>query len=117
MRRAVLALCLAAASLPLYGCIVEEPVRPATAVPGPPTIARPPLAASSVSPSPSPSPSPFAEGRIYTVQAGDTLSSLAVRFYGDATQWQRIYEANRDQLTSPEGLRVGMRIRIPPASR
>jgi nucleoid-associated protein YgaU len=113
MRRAVLALCLAAATVPLYGCIVEEPVRPATAIPGPPTIVRPPLVPATTSPS----PSPFADSRTYTVQAGDTLTSIAQRFYNDAGQWNRLFEANRDQLGSANDLRVGMTIRIPPASR
>ncbi len=33
----------------------------------------------------------------YTVQAGDTLSIIAQKFYGDGSEasWRKIYEANR----------------------
>jgi nucleoid-associated protein YgaU len=51
------------------------------------------------------------------VQSGDTLTSIADRFYNDAGQWRAIYDANRDQLTSADSLRVGMTIRIPQLSR
>jgi nucleoid-associated protein YgaU len=34
----------------------------------------------------------------YTVVAGDTLSGIAERFYGDATLWIDIYQANRDVI-------------------
>jgi len=48
----------------------------------------------------------------YTVQAGDTLYSLAKRFLGDGQQWQRIIDANPD-LNDPKQLRVGQKIVIP----
>lgn len=35
---------------------------------------------------------------IYTVQQGDTLSSIAQRFYGDANQWQKIYDYCNSQV-------------------
>src|SRR3546814_3537277 len=38
----------------------------------------------------------------YTVQRGDTLSHVAKQFYGKASAWNRIFEANRDQLRSEE---------------
>jgi nucleoid-associated protein YgaU len=33
---------------------------------------------------------------LYTVVAGDTLRSIAQRFYGDESQWPRIFDENRD---------------------
>ena len=51
--------------------------------------------------------------RIITVQPGDTLGTLARRYYGDAALWRRIYEANRDRIENPDLLLAGQRIRIP----
>jgi nucleoid-associated protein YgaU len=51
----------------------------------------------------------------YTVQAGDTLSKISRQFYGDANQYMKIFEANRDQLTDPDKIKVGQVLRIPPA--
>ena len=51
----------------------------------------------------------------YVVQQGNSLSSIAARpeIYDNATQWQRIFTANRDQLGSPDDLQPGMTLRIP----
>ncbi len=49
----------------------------------------------------------------YEVAPGDSLSKIARRFYGDASQYMRIFEANRDQLQDPDRIRVGQRLRIP----
>jgi LysM domain len=50
----------------------------------------------------------------YTVQAGDTLSKIAEKFYGDANQWRQIYDANRNVIGgSPEQIQVGMVLTIP----
>jgi len=95
------------------GCITEEAPRAPTPNPNPPTVARPSLAIPTGIPSPSPSPSPVADGQPYTVAPGDTLSTLAERFYGDASQWRTIFEANRDRMTSQDDLQVGMSLRIP----
>ncbi len=51
--------------------------------------------------------------RVITVQPGDTLGTLARRYYGDAALWRRIYEANRDRIANPDLLLAGQRIRIP----
>ena len=51
--------------------------------------------------------------RIYHVEAGDTLSKIAKKFYNDATLWDLIYQANRDALQSPSGIRVGQTLVIP----
>ena len=74
----------------------------------------PPPAPPSPSPSPSPSPAPAA-GESYTVADGDTLATIAERFYGDGAQWQRIYDANRAAIgDNPDNVRVGTTLRIPP---
>lgn len=50
----------------------------------------------------------------YTVRSGDTLSAIADRFYGSARHTDALYRANRDQLASPDALREGQVLRIPP---
>jgi len=47
------------------------------------------------------------------VAPGDTLETLAERFYGDRRAATRIWEANRDRLRSPELIVVGMELRLP----
>src|SRR5262249_9431321 len=51
--------------------------------------------------------------RWHEVVAGDTLSKLAARYYGDGRQYMKIFEANRDTLTDPDRIRIGQRLRIP----
>jgi hypothetical protein len=51
--------------------------------------------------------------RSYTVAAGDTLSKISKQMYGDANQYMRIFEANRDQLSDPDKIRPGQRLVIP----
>jgi nucleoid-associated protein YgaU len=48
-----------------------------------------------------------------TVQSGDTLSALAQRWYGDATLWPRLFEANRNQIVNPNVIHPGQVLRIP----
>ncbi len=48
-----------------------------------------------------------------TVNAGDTLSAIARRHLGDASRWDELLDANRDQLDRPEDLRSGMTLRLP----
>ncbi|PIE10797.1 MAG: hypothetical protein CSA72_06920 [Rhodobacterales bacterium] len=49
----------------------------------------------------------------YTVQLGDSLGGIAHRFYGDAALFGRIFEANRQLLSSPNQIRRGQRLVIP----
>lgn len=54
-------------------------------------------------------------GRTYTVQSGDSLSKIAKAQYGDASQWKRIYEANRDKIKNPDLIHPGQEFTIPDA--
>jgi nucleoid-associated protein YgaU len=54
------------------------------------------------------------ETGLHEVKAGDSLSQIAARFYGDASQWKAIFEANRDQLSDPDRIKPGQMLRIPP---
>jgi LysM repeat protein len=49
----------------------------------------------------------------YTVVAGDSLSLIAQRVYGDLFQWPRIYQANQDRIGNPNVLEIGWSLRIP----
>jgi nucleoid-associated protein YgaU len=51
--------------------------------------------------------------RKYTVQSGDTLSKIAQQFYGKASEYNRIFEANRDKLSNPDKINVGQELVIP----
>lgn len=51
---------------------------------------------------------------VHTVAPGDTLAEIALRYYRDASRWQRIYEANRAAIPDPSALAVGTRLTIPP---
>lgn len=51
--------------------------------------------------------------QFYTVLPGDSLGAIAVKFYGDVTQFTAIFNANRAILSSPDRLNVGQRLVIP----
>lgn len=51
--------------------------------------------------------------RTYTVKSGDTLSRIAKEFYGDAQAYNRIFDANRDQLSDPNKIQPGQVLKIP----
>jgi len=47
----------------------------------------------------------------YTVKKGDTLWDLAVKYYGDGTQWKKIAKANG--VKDPKKLQIGTKLKIP----
>jgi nucleoid-associated protein YgaU len=51
--------------------------------------------------------------RTYTVQPGDTLSAIAQKFYGKASEYQKIFQANRDKMPDADHIRAGQEIVIP----
>ncbi len=51
--------------------------------------------------------------RTYTVKAGDTLSKIAKEFYGDANQYTKIFNANKDKLNDPNKIHPGQVLTIP----
>ncbi len=54
-----------------------------------------------------------AGGRVHTVQSGDTLYSLAGRYYDSGRQWTRIHQANQARIANPNRLQIGMKLIIP----
>lgn len=53
------------------------------------------------------------ESNFYTVKSGDTLSKISKDQYGDANQYQKIFEANRPMLSHPDKIYPGQVLRIP----
>jgi nucleoid-associated protein YgaU len=51
--------------------------------------------------------------RDYTIKSGDTLSKIAKQYYGNANEWNRIYEANRGVISNPDKIFPGQKIVIP----
>jgi len=64
-------------------------------------------------PAPAPEPEPVAADRFYEVIAGDTLGAISQKYYGQAGQYMKIFEANRDILDDPNLIKVGQKLRIP----
>ncbi len=53
---------------------------------------------------------------LHQVMPGDDLHLIAGYYYGDARQWERIWDANRDQLRNPNRMQRGTLLRIPDAT-
>jgi LysM repeat protein len=53
------------------------------------------------------------KSRTHVVQKGDTLQSLALRYYGTRSNWEKIFAANRAILPSKDQLKVGQQLVIP----
>ena len=88
-----------------------SPVRPLLASP----VASPSAAPGVVGATPSTTASQTAGGDTYEVQSGDTLATISQQYYGDPTQWRRIYDANKDTIgDDPDKLKLGTKLTIPP---
>ncbi|MEM6756621.1 MAG: LysM peptidoglycan-binding domain-containing protein [Planctomycetota bacterium] len=73
-----------------------------------------PADTSVIDPTPPPPPAPV-EPTTYTVRRGDTLSSIAVRLYGQERRWVDIAQAN--PTIDPIRLRVGQTLKLPSDAR
>jgi nucleoid-associated protein YgaU len=49
----------------------------------------------------------------YTVKPGDSLSKISKELYGNANEYMKIFEANRDILSDPNRIAPGQNLRIP----
>lgn len=74
---------------------------------------RPPREADPVTADDPPSRQPLTVAGTYVVQGGDTLSKIARKVYSDSGKWQKIYDANRATMASPQSLNVGQTLIIP----
>ena len=48
-----------------------------------------------------------------SVARGDSLATIAAAIYGDAQSYTLIFDANRDVLSNPSNLDIGIRLRLP----
>ena len=49
----------------------------------------------------------------YEIVSGDTLGAIAKRFYGNASKYTRIHEANKELIPDPNKIYPGQKIKIP----
>ena len=56
---------------------------------------------------------PADESQYHTVASGDTLSAIAKKFYGNANEYMKIFEANKPMLGHPDKIYPGQLLRIP----
>jgi len=78
------------------------------------------VAAAAVAPPPGPRPMaeaapvpPAGVETIHVVAGGDTLGALAQKYYGKASLYTKIFEANKNILKNPDVIKVGQKLRIP----
>ena len=60
-----------------------------------------------------PQPQAATAQKTYTVQPGDTLSAIAQKFYGKASEYNKIFQANRDKMPDADHIRAGQELVIP----
>lgn len=59
------------------------------------------------------SPAPANQNKTYTVVRGDCLWNIAKKFYGNGSQYTKIYNANRDKIKRPNLIYPGQVLTIP----
>jgi nucleoid-associated protein YgaU len=53
------------------------------------------------------------DAEFHTVEKGDTLSKISKEVYGDPNRYNKIFEANKPMLTSPDKIYPAQVLRIP----
>ncbi len=61
-------------------------------------------------------PSPAPDVEYYTIVSGDSLSKIAKNYYGNAMDYPKLFEANREVIKDPDLIYPGQKIRVPPKS-
>jgi nucleoid-associated protein YgaU len=85
--------------------------KPAASPGGKPDFSNVVKGSSSTAETPVGKPEPAA--RTYVVQAGDSLSKIAKKFYGKPNDWKRIHEANKALIKNPDLIQPGWTLTIP----
>lgn len=55
-----------------------------------------------------------ADVQYYTVASGDSLSKIAKQFYGNAMDYPKLFDANKEVIKDPDLIYPGQKIRVPP---
>ncbi len=71
--------------------------------------AEPPAEKPTEAPVDAPPPAP----QTYVVQAGDSLSSISEKIYGDAKYWDTILFHNKEKISDPNMIYPGQELMIP----
>ncbi|MCW8850655.1 MAG: LysM peptidoglycan-binding domain-containing protein [Melioribacteraceae bacterium] len=50
---------------------------------------------------------------IHKVVSGDTLGKIAKEYLGEAKKYMDVFNANKDQLSNPDLIKVGQELKIP----
>ena len=50
---------------------------------------------------------------VHVVQSGETLSKIAKSAYDNAGKYMKIFEANKDQLSNPDVIKPGQKLKLP----
>ncbi|MBS1257342.1 MAG: hypothetical protein MAG551_00384 [Candidatus Scalindua arabica] len=50
---------------------------------------------------------------VHKVKPNDSLFKISRKYYGDEAKWHKIYEVNKDNMSSPNALYIGQEILIP----
>ena len=58
-------------------------------------------------------PAPAADVQYYTIESGDSLSKIAKQFYGNAMDYPKLFEANKEVIEDPDLIYPGQKIRVP----
>ena len=102
-------------AMPSTGPVAPGPVTPGAppATTGTGTVMAPGTQTTTGAPMPPPPPPPAAN-KTYKVQHGDTLATIAKKFYNNESKFRVIYEANKDKIgPDPNRLKDGMDLVIP----
>jgi len=62
---------------------------------------------------PEPQPEEVSKDEFYEIVSGDTLGAIAKKYYGKASAYTKIFDANRDIISDPNKIYPGQKIRIP----
>jgi len=71
------------------------------------------VVADQLNPAPTAPEEPEEKDEFYEIQSGDTLGAIAKRYYGKASAYMKIFEANRGVIEDPDKIYPGQKIRIP----
>jgi len=88
-------------------------IRLATAPAGAVPMPAPAPAAGAVLAGGAPAPTAPAVEKVHVVERGDTLGAIAKKYYGKASLYPKIFDANRDVLDDPDKIKPGQKLRIP----
>ena len=71
------------------------------------------VVAEQLNPAPTAPEEPEEKDEFYEIQSGDTLGAIAKRYYGKASAYMKIFEANQGVIEDPDKIYPGQKIRIP----